>query len=319
MAEPLAQQLERLQMEVRDLRAQLQAGASRNRDTSLVALIPKWTGTDKGVPLEEFLEAVEIVDRLGNWTEADMVQITILRLMDSARVFYEGNLDLHNKQITWADFRAIFQQRFRDVRTDQFHFTQLQMASQRKDESIQEFADKCRTLAYKTIPHVEDPVKREVYREQAERTLLVSFTAGLFGTPGKRARYAAPSDMMEALKIALSVEQAERLERRVAAFYVAPQVRRYCTCGPPQHGQGESGQSGELGSVEERGRPPPKDGAQTTTVQVCYGCGRQGHFLRDCLETKRRVILGIQKEKVNSSSQPGQQAAQDYQVVSLER
>jgi hypothetical protein len=161
MAEPLVQQLERLQEELRDLRAQLQAGASRYMDTSLVALIPKWTESDKGVPLEEFLEAVEIAARLGNWTEADMVQITILRLMDSARVFYEGNLDLHNKQITWADFRAIFQQRFRDVRTDQFHFTHLQTAAQRKDESIQEFADRCRTLAYKTIPHVEDPVKRE--------------------------------------------------------------------------------------------------------------------------------------------------------------
>jgi hypothetical protein len=77
MAEPLAQQLERLQKEVRDLRAQLQAGVSRYRDTSLVALIPKWTGSDKGVPLEKFLEAVEIAARLGNWTEADMIQITL--------------------------------------------------------------------------------------------------------------------------------------------------------------------------------------------------------------------------------------------------
>jgi hypothetical protein len=274
MAELLAQQQERLQIEVRDLRAQLQAGVSRNRDKSLVALIPKWTGTDKEVPLEEFLEAVEIAARLVNWTEADMVQIIILRLIDSARVFYEGNLDLHNKQIIWADFKAIFQQRFRDVRTDQFHFTQLETASQRNDESIQEFADMCRTLAYKTIPHVEDPVKREAYQEQAERMLLTSFTAGLFGTPGKQARYAAPSDMKEALKIALSVEQAERLERRVAAFYVSPQVRRYCTCGPPQHGQRESGQSGELGSAGKRGWLPPKNGAQTATIQICNGCGR---------------------------------------------
>jgi hypothetical protein len=123
--------------------------------------------------------------------------------------------------------------------------------------------------------------------------LLASFTAGLFGTPGKQARYAATSDMKEALKIALSVKQAERLESRLAAFYVAPHVRKYCTCGPPQQGQWESGQRGELGSVGERGRPHPKEGAQTATVQVCYGCGRQAHFLRECLETKRRVILSI--------------------------
>jgi hypothetical protein len=65
-------------------------GASRYRDTSLVALIPKWTGADKGVPLEEFLEAVEIAARIRNWTDADMVQITILRLICSARVFMRG-------------------------------------------------------------------------------------------------------------------------------------------------------------------------------------------------------------------------------------
>jgi len=120
MADPLAQQLAKLQVEVRNLRAQLQARSSEKIDTSLILLIPKWTGTGKGVPLDEFLEAVEIAACIGNWSESDMVQITI-RLTDSARAFYDGNLDLHNKKITWADFKAIFQQRFRDIRTDQFH------------------------------------------------------------------------------------------------------------------------------------------------------------------------------------------------------
>jgi hypothetical protein len=64
-------------------------------------------------------------------------------------------------------------------------------------------------------------VKREVYYKQVERMLLASFTAGFFGTPGKQTRFAAPPNMQEALKIAMSVEQAERLERRVGAFYVA--------------------------------------------------------------------------------------------------
>ena len=70
-----------------------------------------------------------------------MVRIAVLKLTDNARSFYNVNLELHDEKITWAAFKAAFQKRFRDVRTDQFHFTQLQMAKQRKDESPQEFAD----------------------------------------------------------------------------------------------------------------------------------------------------------------------------------
>jgi hypothetical protein len=95
------------------------------------------------------------------------------------------------------------------VRTDQFHFTQLQSAKQRKDESPQEFADRCRNLAYKTVPKVEDPVQQKWHYEQVERMLLASFISGLGREVGKFTRFNLPTNMNDALKIATTVNQAQ--------------------------------------------------------------------------------------------------------------
>jgi hypothetical protein len=126
------------------------------------------------------------------------------------------------------------------VRTNQFHFTQLQSAKQRKDESPQEFADRCRNLAYKTVPKVEHPVKQKWHYEQAERMLLASFSSCLSGEVGKFTRFNLPANMSEALKIATTVNQAETEDRRNGSFYVnKPRTRRQS--GRASHGQRREG------------------------------------------------------------------------------
>ena len=61
--------------------------------------------------------------------------MAILKLTDMARAFYNVTLELCDQNITWAAFKSAFHNQFRDVRTDQYHFTQLQMVRQKKDES----------------------------------------------------------------------------------------------------------------------------------------------------------------------------------------
>ena len=56
MAETVAQQMASLQLEVQNLQAQLQTRTPVTKDLSLVALVPKWAGTDKAIPLHEFFE-----------------------------------------------------------------------------------------------------------------------------------------------------------------------------------------------------------------------------------------------------------------------
>lgn len=71
----------------------------------------------------------------------------------------------------------------------------------------------------KTVPQVEDPVMQKLHHEQAERMLLASFMSGLLGTPGRQVRSAMPRIMDEALKIAITTNQAEIQEWHNEAIY----------------------------------------------------------------------------------------------------
>ena len=62
MADTVAQQMARLQLEVQNLQAQLLTRTPTTKDLSLV---PKWSGTDKAVPLHEFFETIESTGK--NW------------------------------------------------------------------------------------------------------------------------------------------------------------------------------------------------------------------------------------------------------------
>jgi hypothetical protein len=87
------------------------------------------------------------------------------------------------------------------------------MARQKTGENPQEFADRCRSLVQRTVPQVENPQLQKLYYEQAERMLLSAFSSGLMGSPGKQVRFSLPKTLDEALKIAITVDQAERQER----------------------------------------------------------------------------------------------------------
>jgi hypothetical protein len=64
-----------------------------------------------------------------------------------------------------------------------------------------------------------DPLAQRVNRENAERMLLSAFTSGLTSTPGGMVRYSNQQSLEEALKIALSVQEAEKQERFNESFY----------------------------------------------------------------------------------------------------
>jgi hypothetical protein len=115
---------------------------------------------------------------------------------------------------------------FRDVRSEQFQYLQLQMAKQGKSESPREFADRCRAVALQTIPHTDDPAAQRIYSEQAERLLLASFTAGLTGTPGLQVRYHMPTTLEEAIQIAITVGQAESQVHTGSAIFLETPLYR---------------------------------------------------------------------------------------------
>ena len=140
--------------EVQRLKERMSLGAPTvHKDLSLISLVPKWSGQDFTVTLEEFFESIEASSRIGRWEQIDQIQIAALRLTGSARVFYQSLLSYTKKQA----FKNAFKRRYKDTHTDQYHFTKLQTARQGRNESTQEFADRCRSLAQKVMGKSDDP------------------------------------------------------------------------------------------------------------------------------------------------------------------
>ena len=122
-----------------------------NKDFSLISLIPKWSGTESAVSLEQYFSSIEGAARVGHWLQADCLQVAVLKLVDNARTFYNSCPELHGENVTWQNFKAIFREGFKDIRTEQFHYMPLQMTRQRRNEGPQELAYMCRALAQKVV------------------------------------------------------------------------------------------------------------------------------------------------------------------------
>ena len=180
-----------------------------HKDLSLISVIPKWSGSDDTVTLEEFLESIESSGSIGQWTENDQREFAVLKLTGSAKLFYQCCDELHEQGATWQLFKEAFRQRYRDVHTDQYHFTKLQTARQGKNESPQQFADCCKNLAQKVTIKSADPQIQRIHKENSDRMLLASFVSGLTGTADYQVRISHPKSLGEVLNLAVSVQEAE--------------------------------------------------------------------------------------------------------------
>ena len=91
-----------------------------HKDLFLISLVPKWSGLESAVPLEEFVDTIESSAQIGRWDEIDRLRIATLRLTDATKMFYNGCTKLHEENVNWEDFKSAFRRRFRDIHSDQY-------------------------------------------------------------------------------------------------------------------------------------------------------------------------------------------------------
>ena len=172
--------------------------------------------------------------------------------------------------------------RYKDVHTDQYHYARLQMAGQGKNESPQEFAVRYRALAQRITCQSDDPVAQGVHRGNAERMLLASYVAGLIGVPGRQVRYASPVSVEEAIRTAVSVQEAERQEKFNNSFYAHHDSRTYSDSDMSRTASQAEGRRTEVPRIANKARAPSTRNAQTKAALRCYECEGIGHFAREC-------------------------------------
>jgi hypothetical protein len=117
---------------------------------------------------------VESTASLGNWSDGDKVRIASLKLTDTARLFYSTTTELHETDVTRSAFKTAFEERFKDPRTAQHHFIQLQTARQKKGKCAQDFADRVRGLAQNVTPKLSDPAAQRIQNEQVWMMMFAS-------------------------------------------------------------------------------------------------------------------------------------------------
>jgi hypothetical protein len=270
-----------IQARFQELQARLD---TTTKDLTLLTLVPKWSGTEKSGSLQEFLSAVENMAEMGNWSDRDKVRIATMKLEDAARVLVEAASEIRGREVSWADFKKALQQRFRDPRIDNFHFLQLVSVKQKMGESVLSFADRVRTLGRKITPTSDDPAVLKACSDQADRMVLATFSNGLGCNPGKHARYNLPTSQEDAIRVAVTVEQAEACHPKSDAFNLEEKAIE------------NRDRKGERRiQTKDRGwrsNSPRKNGQASDPTErlasgidrdaTCYSCGGRGHYSRVC-------------------------------------
>jgi hypothetical protein len=143
------------QAELAETKAELQRVRERfsvgtttvHKDLLLISVVPKWSGTEAAIPLEEFISSIEGAARIGKWEDSDKLEAARLKLSDAAKQFYNGCAELESAKATWEKFKSEFRRRFKDVRTNHQYVMKLHTARQSEQESPRDFLDRCRAVA----------------------------------------------------------------------------------------------------------------------------------------------------------------------------
>jgi len=187
--------------------------ATATKDMWVANLVEPWRGDSSSIPVSEFFESINEAAEMGRLSSKDKVHLVKLKLKGPARAFYSAQPQLRADDVTFADFRTAFVNRFTDKHTDQYHYARVQNASQEKGESPEVFLDRLRKLCQRTVRNSENPVEQAVINQEADRRLLAAFINGLIGAPGKQVRLQMPETVDKALNMAIVATTAEREER----------------------------------------------------------------------------------------------------------
>jgi hypothetical protein len=314
-------QLEELRTQLHALRIRetISASSRRTKDVSLVTEIQTWTGETIGKTVHEFFAQIDTLAKVSGWTSEDKALIVKAKLQGLALQFLSGRGELAQDSCSYEDLKQALVDRFSDKLPDQYYYTRLQDAAQDRDESAEEFGDRCRKLCQRTIRKVQDEEVQRIVNEEAERRLLAAYIHGLRGVVGQQVQYQMPVTMDQAVKLAVTVENAEKHKQLAGGakrVFANKGELQYSRCGQSGHSARECsleaglrdrmklrGQGYNIGDPTGRdGRPnrerrsengggtsrnPPErqrqfnEGSHSSGVQ-CFQCQQFGPRRRDC-------------------------------------
>jgi hypothetical protein len=141
-----------------------------------------------------------------------------------------------------------------------------------------------RTLGRKITPTSDDPAVLKACSYQADRLVLAAFTNDLGGNPGKHARFNLPTSIEDAIRLAVTVEQAEACHPKSDAFYLEEKAseirdRRRDRRAQPRDRGWRSNSRRKTGTASDA---TERLAGGVDRDATCYSCGGRGHYSRVC-------------------------------------
>jgi hypothetical protein len=147
-------------VQLEQLIAKMNLGTAK--DLILAASLKEWNGTKSGETIYEFLEQLEQFGKIRQWTDSNLVNITLSKLSGEASIFVKGLSEIEVRGISYEQLK-------------QKYYTLLHAAKEEKSEGPKRFLDRCRVLRSKTNKASSDLVEQRILREEAGRRLLSAF------------------------------------------------------------------------------------------------------------------------------------------------
>ncbi|KAF0297708.1 hypothetical protein FJT64_004911 [Amphibalanus amphitrite] len=182
--------------------------------------IPMFEPDKEGsVGVGDFLEAVENAASLGNLDANDIMKVMPMRLRGPAKGFLKTYLaskqvgsDVFGLGHLWKDFKRGLFNRFRKPTDPVAHLLQLTSCQQGDTETARGYAQRLKSLAYKTWPQFTQS-QDEPIRQLGEKLIYQHFLKGLKPTNLERIHLKGIGDMDAAVIELTSKETFDALQR----------------------------------------------------------------------------------------------------------
>lgn len=234
---------------------------------------PKYSGRSDW---EAFHAQFELLARASGWSEEQKALQLALCLTDDA-LSCLLLLDTSER----ADYAALvgaLKRRFGQCFRSELLRSELHSRQRNPGEPLRSLANDIESMARRAYAHISPSVQSELARDQFIRAL---------SPPELRihTQLARPLNLSEALELALEREMVVEAAKQGSVMDPFPPVRAV---------EGSGGATSKPEWVEEitemiRGLMVPPPRRQQTQNRICWGCGQQGHMVKECPTQAKEV------------------------------
>lgn len=257
------------------------------KNPSLMTMIEPFNGSK----VSEFFRTLEEIAILGQWTKPQILSILKLKIVGTARQFYNTSID--GKGFTYDIVKSKICERFKHTENFQGNFKQFSDATQLPHESSKDFALRLEGLAHQSFG--EKAVGKENMSEGLRSKFILSqFLAGLQPRIKAQVTVADPSDFESAIQTAERIEEAQSLlttNIHVVQNEGFSQNLENEATGCPVEVSALNLLCKQIEKLTERlekcemrneTQNQPSRNGMVRPPLACFFCNKPGHFMRDC-------------------------------------